>query len=81
MLVLVTVTSAQAANWNSGKAKPVKMKTSIPISGLTGVGINSMALWSGASEVRTAEKLVSHLSAGNIWLFPCCLGRLCRLDH
>ena len=57
-----TVMSAQAANWNSGKAKPVKVKTSIPISGLTGVGINSMALWSGASEVRTAEKLVSHLS-------------------
>ena len=57
-----TVMSAQAANWNSGKAKPVKVKTFIPISGLTGVGINSMALWSGASEVRTAEKLVSHLS-------------------
>ena len=56
------VMSAQAANWNSGNAKPVKVKTSIPISGLTGVGINSMALWSGASEVRTAEKLVSHLS-------------------
>ena len=34
----------------------------MPIKGLTGVGINSMALWSGASEVRTAEKLVLHLS-------------------
>lgn len=62
VVLFCTVMSAQAANWNSGKAKPVKVKTSIPISGLTGVGINSMALWSGASEVRTAEKLVSHLS-------------------
>ena len=56
------VMSVQAANWNSGKAKPVKVETSMPILGLTGVGINSMALWSGASQVRTADQMVSHLS-------------------
>ena len=57
------VMSVQAANWNSGKAKPVKVETSMPILGLTGVGINSMALWSGASQVRTADQMVSHLSS------------------
>ena len=56
VVLFCTVMSAQAANWNSGKAKPVKVKTSIPISGLTGVGINSMACWSRASEVRTSLK-------------------------
>ena len=51
-----------AVNWNSVKAGPVQVEKPMPIKGLTGVGINSMALWSGASEVRTAEKLVLHLS-------------------
>jgi len=57
------VMSVQAANWNSGTTKPVKVEVPIPISGLIGVGINSMALWSGASRVSTADQMVSHLSS------------------
>ena len=51
-----------AGNWNTGSVEPVQMKTAIPIEGLTGVGINSIALWSGASKIRSQDQLVSHLA-------------------
>ena len=51
-----------AGNWNSGSVEPVQMEMAIPIKGLTGVGINSTALWSGASKIRSLEQMVSHLA-------------------
>ena len=42
--------------------QPKPVETPIPVTGLNGVGINSMALWSQVSQVLTAKQLVAHLA-------------------
>lgn len=53
---------AFAGNWNAKPVELAHLVQPIPIEGLTGVGINSMVLWSGASKARTVDQIVSHLA-------------------
>ena len=61
------VMSVQAANFNtkskiSTQSEPVSsVTTPMPVKGLEGVGINTMALWSRGSLIRTERELLEHI--------------------
>ena len=54
VFVLLVSASAWAGNWNSssGSSTQEKLQTQNPIAALSGFGVNSMALWSGASKAN-----------------------------
>ena len=58
VFALMLSATAWAGNWNSRSSSSTqeKLQTQNPIAALSGFGVNSMALWSGASRTRPDYK-------------------------
>ena len=52
VVALTLSATAWAGNWNSSSSTQKKLQTQNSIAALSGFGVNSMALWSGASRTN-----------------------------